>query len=93
MTHVAKTKPMVLDDSCPFCDVILTLPLNAANWSMVVGDVQHHHHRMCGWKRSYSESEDSEDEVSEDQVEQERIFILDEADELESPSQRDGRTA
>lgn len=93
VTPLTENKPMILDDGCSFCDVVLSLPLNAADWSMMVGDIRHHHRRVCGRKRSYSESEEGEDEVIEDQVEQERIFILEEADELGSPLQRDGRTA
>ena len=57
---------------------------------MVVGDARQHHSLVCGHKRSHSKSEDG---VSEDQGEQERIFILDEADEPVSPPRRDGRTA
>ena len=90
VTHVVKTKSVVLTDGCPFCDIILALPLSAANWSMVVGDSRQHHSLVCGCKRSHSESEDG---VSEDQGEWERIFILDEADEPVSPPGRDGRTA
>ena len=87
---MVKTKSIVLADGCAFCDIILSLPLNTANWSVVVGDSREHHSLVCGCKRSHSESEDR---VSEEQVEQERTFILDEADEPESPTQRDGRTA
>ena len=57
VTPVTETKPILLDDSCSFCNVILSLPLNVPDWSMVVGDIRHHHHRVCGRKRSYSESE------------------------------------
>ena len=60
---------------------------------MVVGDIEQHHHRVYGQERSYSESEEGGNEMSEDQEKQERIFILEEADELGSPIQREGRTA
>ena len=59
---MTETKPIILDDDCSFCDVALSLPMNAPDWSMVVGDIEQHHYSVCGRKRSYSESEKGRDE-------------------------------
>ena len=59
---MVKTKSVVLTDGCLFFDVILALPLNTANWSVVVGDSRQHHSLVCGHKRSHSESEDGVNE-------------------------------
>ena len=54
-TPVTETRPVFMKDGCAYCDVILSIPLNMPDWSMVVGNIQHHHHLACGRKRKYSE--------------------------------------
>ena len=46
VTPVTETKPILLDDGCSFCNIALSLPMNAPDWSMVVGDIEQHHHSV-----------------------------------------------
>ena len=64
VTHVSKGGLTSLSNGCPFCDILIHVPLKLEkiNWTVVIVIPKNHHFLAFGRKRNRSESEEGESE-------------------------------